>query len=65
MLCPHGQGGGGLSQCGQEEGDQSLAILCGSFLWTAPCKKTITIMKSYPILPFRGMENNKLHREDL
>jgi len=29
MMCPHRQGEGGLSQCGQGERVQFFAIICG------------------------------------
>jgi len=39
IVCPHGQGGEGLSQCGhfadKEGGDQFFSILCGRLVWTA------------------------------
>jgi len=39
-MCPHGQGGRGLSQCGHfvDKGRERL-ILCGRLLWTAPYAK--------------------------
>jgi len=47
MVCPHGQKGSGLSQCGHFSdkggGGQFFAILCGRLLWTAPCNSDVTI----------------------
>jgi len=43
MVCPHGQGGRGLSQFGHflERGEgQFFAILCGRLLRTAPYYKS-------------------------
>jgi len=36
MVCLHGQGVRGLSQCGQGERGQFFAILCRRPLWTVP-----------------------------
>jgi len=42
IVCPHGQGGRGLSQCGNfvdnGRGGQFFEILCRHPLWTAPNK---------------------------
>jgi len=50
MVCPHGQGGRGLSQCGHFEtrGEgQFFVILCGRLLWTAPYQSLLQLIEIY------------------
>jgi len=51
MVCPHGQGGRGLSQYGHfsDKGEESkfFAILCGRLLWTAPNYVTVSTDRNY------------------
>jgi len=49
MVCPHRQGGGGLSHavricCRRGEGGQFFSILCGILLWTVPYHNHIDFM---------------------
>jgi len=45
MVCPYGQGGKGLNQCGhftdKEGGGEFFPILCGRLLWTVRYPKII------------------------